>query len=278
MISARVMATTTHGTTQPDVEYIKAKIPITAIARDLGLCVKGYKARCWRPASHRNGDSDPSVGFQKTKNRYRCFVCDAHSGSNIDLVMEVRGIEMREAVYWICERYDVPNVPSGHRQSSSERWSPRFRVGVSGHDVMEMVVRGGLWEDFSPSEKAILPVLLTYAERETGVTIISYRGIMRYAGIGSPSTVSKALKRFEHMHLLKTIRGRDSELRAVNAYCVSADDPRFQELVNEICRKQREEIEIERQLRAEARKERRATCIGNTLSNQCSVVGEAATG
>jgi len=272
------MAITSPSTTQPDIEYIKARIPITLVARNLGLCVKGHRARCWRPENHQNGDSDPSVGFQKAKNRYRCFVCDAHSGSNIDLVMAVLGVGMLEALGWICERFAVPNVPSGHRQSSPERWSPRFRVGVSWFDLMEMVVRSGLWEDFSPSEKAILPVLLTYAERETGITTISYRGIMRYAGIGSPSTVSKALRRFEHMHLLKTIRGRDSELRAVNAYCVSADDPRFQELVNEICRKQREEIEIERQLRAEARKERRATCIGNTLSNQCSVVGEAATG
>src|SRR5215469_7188677 len=135
MTSARVMATTTHGTTRPDVEYIKAKIPITAIARDLGLCVKGHKARCWRPANHRNGDSDPSVGFQKAKNRYRCFVCDGYSGSNIDLVMSVQGVGIREALRWICDRYDVPYVSKGIVKSSLERWSPRFRVGVSGCDL-----------------------------------------------------------------------------------------------------------------------------------------------
>jgi hypothetical protein len=79
----------------PDLEYIKTEIPVTAIARDLGLYVNGYRARCWRTEYHRNGDSDPSVGFQKAKNRYRCFVCDAYSGSNIDLVMAVRDVEIR---------------------------------------------------------------------------------------------------------------------------------------------------------------------------------------
>ena len=37
------MATTAVRTTQPDIEYIKAKIPITAVARDLGLCVKATR-------------------------------------------------------------------------------------------------------------------------------------------------------------------------------------------------------------------------------------------
>jgi hypothetical protein len=100
---------------------------------------------------------------------------------------------------------------------------------------------------------------------------------MRRAGIGSPSTVSKVIRRFENIHLLKTVRLRDSDLRAVNGYYVSADDPRFQQIVSEIYLKQREEIEIERQLRAEARKTRRATCIGNTLSTQCSASGIGAT-
>ena len=242
----------------PDLEYIKTRIPITTIARDLGLCVKGYKARCWRPENHRNSDFNPSVGFQKAETRYRCFVCDAHSGSNIDLVMAVLDVDMREAVRWICGRCDVPSVSTGRHQSSSERWSPHFRVGVSGFDLMETIIRSGLWKDFSPSERAILPVLLDYADRSNGLATISYRGIMRYAGIGSPTTVSKALRRFENIYILKIFRGKDSGLRAINAYCVSADDPRFQEIVTEICRKQREEIEIERQLREEARNARKS--------------------
>jgi hypothetical protein len=257
------MTTTVLGTTQPDVEYIKARIPITAVARDLGLCVKGYKARCWRPENHRNGDSDPSVGFQKAKNRYRCFVCDAHSGSNIDLVMAVQGVEIRDALRWICGRYDVPSAPKDQRRLSIERWSPRFRVGVSGCELLDTVVRCGLWEDFGPSERAILPVLLVYADRSSGLATISYRGIMRYAGIGSPTTVSKALQRFENMHILRIVRGRDSGLRAVNSYCVTADDPQFQEIVTEIWRRQREQIELERQLRAEAR-EARAALLGSS--------------
>ena len=89
-------------------------------------------------------------------------------------------------------------------------------------------------------------MLLIRAERETGLTRMSYRRIMRYTGIGSHSTISKALKRLESIHLLKMYRGHDSGLRAVNAYSLSAEDPRFQAIVTEIWRKQREEMELER--------------------------------
>ena len=48
-------------------------------------------------------------------------------------------------------------------------------------------------------------------------------------------------------------------------------------IVSEIFQRQRRELELEEQLRAEVRRARNATCIDNTLSNQCSAVGNAAT-
>lgn len=97
----------------PDIAHIREKVPVIAVASALGLWVHKRKARCWRPENHRHGDRDPSIGFQRDRNRGRCFICDSHTWSNIDLVMAVRGWEMLRAVFWIAERFPVPEAPRG---------------------------------------------------------------------------------------------------------------------------------------------------------------------
>ena len=56
-------------------------LPIEQVAGALGLSVNHHKALC--PF---HDDKHPSLTFSVRKNRYRCFVCDAHGGA-IDLVM-----------------------------------------------------------------------------------------------------------------------------------------------------------------------------------------------
>jgi hypothetical protein len=118
------------------------------------------------------------------------------------------------------------------------------------------------WLALTGSERAILPVLLTFADPETGITTISYRGIMHYADVGSPSTISKVLKRFVNMHLLTVSKRRDGALRVCNEYRLSVDDPQFQDAVGAGFRRHREETEAQRSIRAEQRKARKTTCIG----------------
>jgi hypothetical protein len=54
----------------------------------------------------------------------------------------------------------------------------------------------------------------------------------------------------------------------VNRYRLTLDDPEFQAMVMKVFQRQRDEIELEKQLRAEQRKARlknSVTYIGNTL-------------
>lgn len=240
----------------PDFQHIRTKIPIVAVARELGLIVNGYRARCWRPESHRNGDADPSVRFQKDKNTGRCFICDPHTWSTIDLVMSVLGCELPAAISWFTERYSVPLLPKGAHVKKREAWNPRFRSGDT-RTVVEMLVRSGLWSTLSHAERSILPVLTTFADHDSGLTDISYGGLMRYSGVGSSATIAAAVKHFEHMRFLRVVRARAAgPLRRVNQYHLDFDDPDFQAMVSRVFQQQRAEIELEKQLRADERKTR----------------------
>ena len=78
----------------------------------------------------------------------------------------------------------------------------------------------------------MVPVLQAFA-REDNLCTISYRGLMRYAGIGSHSTVATALKRFQALHIVHVHKGRTSDgLRACNVYQLTLDDPFFLRLAH----------------------------------------------
>ena len=64
--------------------------PIEMVAERLGLAVMRHKCRC--PF---HDDRHPSLSFDIRRNRYRCYVCDAHGGV-IDLVMNLKGFGFKE--------------------------------------------------------------------------------------------------------------------------------------------------------------------------------------
>lgn len=76
------------------IDSIKAT-PIEGVAERLGLRVERHKALC--PF---HDDSHPSLTFNTYRNRYRCYVCDAHGGV-IDLVRGVRNCGFRDACKWL---------------------------------------------------------------------------------------------------------------------------------------------------------------------------------
>ncbi|MGM9838185.1 MAG: CHC2 zinc finger domain-containing protein [Paludibacteraceae bacterium] len=70
-------------------------LPIESVAARLGLRVERHKALCpWHEDRH------PSLTFNTYRNRYRCYVCEAHGGV-IDMVQGIRGCGFREAVEWL---------------------------------------------------------------------------------------------------------------------------------------------------------------------------------
>ena len=76
-------------------------LPIEQVADALGLSVKRHKCLC--PF---HDDSHPSLTFSTSRNRYRCYVCDAHGGV-IDLVMKYLNKNFLEACKWLSEEHSV---------------------------------------------------------------------------------------------------------------------------------------------------------------------------
>ena len=77
------------------------ELPIESVANALGLTVSHHKSLC--PF---HSDSHPSMTYHRGKNRYRCFVCDAHGGV-IDLVMNYLHKDFLSACKWLSEEHDV---------------------------------------------------------------------------------------------------------------------------------------------------------------------------
>jgi hypothetical protein len=99
--------------------------------------------------------------------------------------------------------------------------------------------------------------LSTFVDRDTRLVAISYRGLMQYSGVGSSTTIAAALRHFEQMRFLQVVRARSTgPLRSVNQYTFTFDDPEFQAMVTAVFQRQRAEIELEKELRAEERKVR----------------------
>ena len=92
-------------------------LPIESVAERLGLRVERHKALC--PF---HDDSHPSLTFSVSRNRFKCFVCDAHGGV-IDLAMKVLGCGFREACHWLADEHNViletPSPLTSHPSSNS---------------------------------------------------------------------------------------------------------------------------------------------------------------
>jgi hypothetical protein len=241
---------------RPDFEYIRRHIPITAVARELGIRVlKHYRAHCWRVENHQHGDRTPSLSFQIKKNRGMCFVCDDHTWSNIDLVMLKLECNLHAAVRWLIERFPVPSRPAGSHIEKREGWFPRFHSGVN-ENVMTLMIRSGMWGDLTVAEQSVLAVLITFSDNQDRCAQISYRGLMRYTGVRSRTTVARAIRRFERLRVLKIERlPRQLLRRGVNQYTLTIDDPRFEALVAARYQKTRQEIALEKELRAKDKKD-----------------------
>jgi hypothetical protein len=245
---------------QPDAAWVKKHVPVLEVAKLLGLHLRRKRARCWRIENHRHGDADPSLHFYERKNRVRCFVCDMRGGhSNIDLVMGVLGIPFGEAVRWIAEHFAVPTAKRGRPVGSHPAQAIPHRVGVHGSEF-EVLVRSGMFGQLSAPERSVLIALTLFQDSDTGLTLLSYAGIMRYAGVSSRGTVSKALKRLARLRVLEIHRGaRVGLTRECSAYRVTLDDPKFLDHCDKVFQAARKEILEEREFRKNLRRERMQT-------------------
>jgi hypothetical protein len=240
----------------PDLRFIKAQIRIADVARKLDLSVFGTQMACWRPENHQNNDRTPSVSLSK-KNRACCHVCDApHDLSNVDLVMQILRCSLPDAIMWIANRFDVPWIPRSERPAKpATRIKVVGRVGTCG--PLESLIRSGLWRKLTLREQSALSVFSNFADSNGSFTI-SYKGITRFTGVGSYTTVSRILSHFVQLGMLEIQRDdADSLVRPTNTYCLTLDSPPLQKLIQEMLEQQRRHIEQEKCLRREQREQRR---------------------
>jgi hypothetical protein len=232
----------------PDMTFIRREIRILDVAVALGIRIAGRNtAHCWRDG-HKNGDRTPSLSLHR--NRAKCFVCDVDSLSVIDLVLKHQECSLHEAVAWICGRWTVPTIAKNRKLSRPERWktSP---VGFSAFPL-EDLVRSGFWATLDDAARAILPVLFCFTEK--GEAAISYRGLARYSGKSSDSTIAKVLRHLEQIGLLKPLPKTIGNFREVRRYRLTLDSSEFQTLLRTIHEHTKAERDAERQLRSELRK------------------------
>lgn len=76
-------------------------LSIESVADKLNLTVRAHKAIC--PF---HDDTHASLTFNVRKNRYRCYVCDAH-GNTIDLVMNSQGWSFTESCMWLAKEFGI---------------------------------------------------------------------------------------------------------------------------------------------------------------------------
>ena len=86
-----------------------------------------------------HNDSNPSLTFHRGKNRYRCFVCDAHGGV-IDLVMRYEHKSFLEACQWLADKHSViltTEIPSTLRSSSARSQGENSPLGSAACNKQE---------------------------------------------------------------------------------------------------------------------------------------------
>jgi hypothetical protein len=244
----------------PDMNFMRREISIFDVAAALGIRTAGRSAaHCWRVGQHQNGDRSASVSL--FRNRAKCHVCDARGLSTIDLVMVYLGCTLADAVAWITARFEVPVVAREAKVRRPERWQAG-RVGVS-QFPLEPLVRAGAWAWLGDGARAILVALACFTDPATGEATISTRGLGRYSGKMSRSTITTVIRQLENVGLLKVNRAKDGAICKVSTYRLTLDSEKFQRLLGEV----HERLVMDRDLEKIAVAEARSIPRSNTLSN-----------
>ena len=86
-----------------DYKFVDS-IPITDIAKSLGLIKKGTNYMCPNKTAHENGDSNPSLSLMPNDGTFNCFGCGA-SGKSLDLIGLTLGTDRKGAYDWFIRSF-----------------------------------------------------------------------------------------------------------------------------------------------------------------------------
>ena len=182
--------------------------PIEGVAERLGLQVNRHKCLCpWHE------DSRPSLTFNTYKNRYRCYVCDAHGGV-IDLVRNVKGVGFREACEWLEGGGMLSGITTRVRPEGKKKQAQA---------IIDIAWLTGLMQPRVLNEEARR---FLYAERHLDERVIAWCGI---SSINRPTPCWRYGKPFyDAPSLLIPYYDMDGHLMSVQSrYLGTEDKPRF---------------------------------------------------
>jgi hypothetical protein len=241
---------------------VNRHLPIRDVWAALGLRLgPGAMIRCWHPVLHKTGDRTPSVGIRKATSRVRCFACGSKTLSVIDVVMDVRSMDVAGAVRWLRLHFELKYISRGLHLKDNHAIRP-YQVGHE--QPTELLIKSGIWADLSPASQRIAPVLLCFAEHgkqpDTFEVRLGYRTIQRYSGIGSFETISNALHQLAELEWLKKLPEENIEatvVRNANSYVLTPYSDTLMETANSMAGANRAAIEQERELRRQQRNARR---------------------
>ena len=129
---------------------------------------------------HHNGDRTAS-GIRKINNTVKCFGvgCGVGPLGPVDLVIQVLRLKhVIEAAQWIADHFAVPELPPKKHLQHFERRV--FQYGFESD--IGLLVYSGLWAGRSPVARALVPVMLELAERNTTTRALSIQ--MSYMALG----------------------------------------------------------------------------------------------
>ena len=118
------MITATH---KIDLDRLKQAMPIMDLAKSLGLEIRGRQARCYNSQAHAHNDRNFSLGLDTQRNRFKCFAC-GESGSVIDLLKQVRGVELSQAIKDLADMAGLtPISHQTHQRAPSTPYRAEIR-------------------------------------------------------------------------------------------------------------------------------------------------------
>jgi len=76
-------------------------LPIEQVAEEVGLSVSHHKSLC-----PYHDDKRPSLMYNRGKNRFKCYVCNAYGGP-IDIAMHQLNLNFVDACKWLGSRFGI---------------------------------------------------------------------------------------------------------------------------------------------------------------------------
>jgi hypothetical protein len=187
-----------------DFKFIN-RIPITNVARKLRFEFDGAGGIiCWHPERHQNGNE--SFLRVLRSNKVKCDACNSEPMSVLDMVKDCGQFpSLREAAECVAIDFDVRRTARASHLNNPER----LVVPPACEDPLRLLIVSGVWSELSAPTRCLIPVLLSLADwnedKSEGTVTVCYQGLMTYSGMGSPNSISRALRELYEIGWLEVL-------------------------------------------------------------------------